>query len=402
MAPKRLSLVGILGILASSCAIPQGPTAWRLDWHVEAGKRYRDSTAESLLSLPPLLSGEETWWAFPDRLIIENVATLSRGDQGMTRTWILPRQRWVYSLDIHEGVIHGIPLQRWNEERLRQARRSMVETHRVASVSPRAAEFRWFHGDLKEKEIRDSTTLLAAVPGRVWRLKGHKNFGGAWGSPYLPLGFDGISQEQALQLGQILWRHSPRTIEDIPLSRGASTVVVKRRIRTVSRVHKIIEHFHPPAREVQQIQEREQQWRAFAVLWRFLEDPEARPPALDYRGVRVRLEALVEPTDAPTIRERIRNTTDMQEREELFHLLFVADPQLFDDWLQGARERGELTQVLAMISVLSLRRPDGVIPLIDRIQLEDSQLWQGIEGTQSREARSWLQGVRMWVSTRES
>ena len=74
LAAKKITLVGILGILTSSCIAPQprSPSAWRLDWHVEAEKRFRDPTAESLLSLPPLLSGEETWWAFQDRLIIEN------------------------------------------------------------------------------------------------------------------------------------------------------------------------------------------------------------------------------------------------------------------------------------------------------------------------------------------
>ena len=88
-------------------------------------------------------------------------------------------------------------------------------------------------------------------------------------------------------------RVSPRTIEEIPLATGVSTLVVKRRLSEVRSISAPHSRFGLPQREVLEIQEREQEWRDFWTLWRFLENPDLRPAVLDLRGCRVRLQKVV-------------------------------------------------------------------------------------------------------------
>ncbi len=401
-ARRRLArFLWLLALVTCSCATSTGQEAWKLRWKIDVKQRFRDPSAKALLSMPPALIGEETWWALPDRLVIESAGVLATGERGKTHTWILSERGWVYTLDLADGVVQGIPFRRWDEERMRGARRALVESYRAELRGSGSSEFRWFYGDLALEEVGPSRYLWAAQPGRAWRLSGRRRHRGAWRSPLLALGFAGVSRVRASRMGEVLAELSPREIEEIPLSEGLSTLVVKRRLSEVSRVAASTAHADPPRREVREIEERERGWQDFSLLWRFLEDPGARPSALDLRGIRVRLEEVVSRANVPTIRERIRTTSDMQEMEELFHLLFVADARLFDEWLEEAIGRGELEQVLCMISVLSLRRQWGLIPFIDRLLTATPRLWQGTDAVQNREARIWLEGVSLYLSGME-
>ena len=96
-----------------------------------------------------------------------------------------------------------------------------------------------------------------------------------------------------------------------------------------------------------------------------------------------------------TSRARIEETEDPQEREELFHLLFAADPSRFDRWLRSAVERQRLPEVLEMVSVLSLRQPQAVREWVRRLLGDSPQLWQGVGGHERLLVfRAVLAGVR--------
>jgi hypothetical protein len=332
-------------------------------------------------------------------VVIESQGVISSQQKGRAKSWILRDQGWVYTLDLTEGVLRGTPLRRWNEERLRQARLARVETHRAEQNAVERVPLRWYYGDRATRSLGRRGHQLAAVPGRTWRLAGRSSRRAPWKQPLLPLVFDGVSLTLAPALSEPLAKLSPRIIEEIPLATGASATVLRRVLHDVRQVSPEALHEGLPERQVAEIEGREKRWREFWVLWRFFEDPETRPSFLDLRGVRIRLEEVAGAVDIPVIRARIRFTEELEEMEELFHLLYVLSPSSCREWYESAIAHGELRRVLSLISVFSLRDPDEAAARIDELLSGSDEFWRGLEGPDQRESRLWLEGVRLWIRT---
>lgn len=387
-------MAGVLMFVAGCATEPVG-TCWRFDWDLEVEERYLDPTAASLVTLPTRFEGQESWWVTPNALVIESSGVLPSGEEGHVKAWVMPDRGRVYEFDKRAGVARSIPLQLWNEERLRRSRASMIETHRQLASDGASRRYERFDGDLT-LDGKNGSYLLAALPGQLWRLRGESRAEEGWQLPLLPLAFGGVSQQLAPRLSRVLGQLAPRMIEIMTLPSGDRGLFLRRELEEVRRVDENLAYEGLPRDVLDKLDARDAEYREFWALWRLWIEPERRPSHLTLRGIRLRLEEVVRSEHLPKIEERIAACEDIQELEELFHLVCRVDPDRLLSRLDRAASEGELADVMAISSVFSLRSSEDLLPRIDGL-LANDKMWEAYTGTQVREAKSWLTGVRKWI-----
>lgn len=391
----RLVLAAAIGLLlATGCASPPVGTCWRFEWSLEVEERFLDPTAASLVTLPTQLEGNETWWVTPSALVIESRGVLPSGEEGHAKTWIMPDRGRVYVFDKRAGVARAIPIALWNEERQRRSRLNMIETHRQLATEGGSKRYQRFAGGLG-LDGKNGDYLLAALPGQLWRLRGGAPSPG-WQLPLVPLAFGGVSRELAPRLSRVLDQIAPRTVEVMILPTGDRGYFWRRELDDTFRVDENLAFADLPRDLLDELDSNDAEYQEFWVLWRLWTEPVRRPLDMTLRGVRVRLEEVVRPAHLAQIEERIDDTEDLPELEELFHLVYAIDADRLLARLDRAADQGALADVMAISSVFSLRAPELLLPRIDGFLAKDA-LWEPYTGTQVREAQSWFRGVKEWI-----
>lgn len=398
-----LSCSGCLVALSGCTAPARVATNWRLDWSVTQQDRWLRPSQE-VVTLPDELVGEETWWAEPGQLTIRSRGEDRTGEAGESWTWIHPGRGWVWSYETATGNVRGTPWSLWVEERRRQSRawHQLAAELREERSDPALESF---GGDLTRRTLPLSRGgvwhAVAAAPGRLWKLSGPPQRGFRWQRPELVWGFAGVAPRRATALRAILSRVRPERVDELGLPLGSTLPVT---IRRLARVRSL-----PPAPEVRQLRlEVEQQVQSvedsradFQTLWGFLEHPESRPQDLNAREVRARLENVVGPAEVPLLKEAVSGSDDTNAREELLHLLFTGDEDSFRAWFDAAVEGNDLGLILPMVSVLSLRRPQGVADLVEELLDASPELWDGVDLQDRRAIRAWLGSLQAWLQQGE-
>ncbi len=396
-APMLVSLLCLTG-----CASPPHAGPWRLDWGVTVREQIIGNEASGVFALPIDFEGEESWWVSGDELVIESRGSGADGARGARRLWLDMRTDWVYTQE------PGAPLRRtarrrWEEERRRGQRAAMVDALRsdaLAALGPQKRYFLATH-ELRRHEAGYTRRwwTLSPLPGRLMRLSGSCGRHAFWRSTLLPLAFEGTTPEQCGFLAEALGRAGAAVVEEVTVPSGGESTVLRRELDRVTNLDDTSRFPAHPAAEAAAIEDAEREWRSFDVLWSYLVDSERRPAGLDAREARVRLEPLMSADKLPLVRERAAAASDLEALEELLHLEYAADPPGFLQATHAAQSAGDLPQLVARISVLSLRAPREARRWVADLLAADEALWNDMEDAERVDTLEWLAGVKAWLES---
>ncbi|MCI0652429.1 MAG: hypothetical protein L0Z55_11160, partial [Planctomycetes bacterium] len=375
---------------------------WMLRWRVDLTERV-DGGALGAIALPPSMAGVEVWWVAPRRLTIDAQGSAPDLGRGRSMTWILLDDGWVVTEERAKGVLTRVPIARWNEERRREARAASIATVRRQGRLRNPESLAYFYGDLRRRVYaagaKEGWHAVAAIPGRLWNLDGGSGrFRPVWEEPMLPLGFEGVSEERGARMQPILAEIAPRTIEEVALPEGERILTMT---RTIEEAQPRADLAKAPAispESLQALARREAGLDDAEQLWSMFAEEALRPEHLDRRAVRFLLAAKAPPAFALRVLARLDSSADVEESEELLQLLFALDRAQFDRRAAEAKERGDLPQLLAAISVLSLQDPRSLEALIPEVLDRSPALWEGLDPDEAEDARTWLAGTLRWVA----
>ncbi|MGE3164400.1 MAG: hypothetical protein AB7O52_05820 [Planctomycetota bacterium] len=412
--PERVRWIacfaGITWVCAGCAQVPQLLLPLELEWQVREEDHELRSDPD-IMRLPPRFHGREVWWFAEGQLVRRHWGLDDTGVHAERITWMGLIPDWVVHFDMPSGRVHAVPLGLWHEERRRRSRASYLavqEAQREGALAPN--EIRFFLGDGVAEEFdrpAGAWWAVGAVPGRLWKLSGRSATAIPWQAPLLALALPGVTAGRAPAIGQVLVNLRPTRIESVALPRGDRAVVTRYTL-TRSRKRAVPSEVAVlGGQAAQRTLERETARGDFESLWRLLaagdgQDAGDSPPDLTRRELRARLERFATVAHLEVIRARLEMVADAAEREELFHLVEAASALEFDRWLTGAVAARDLPTIVPMISVRSLKRPAGLVELLDELLAGQQALLAGQQASSSATrpdevaAWSWLRGVREW------